>query len=94
MLSGRLESTQIKSRPETATTSIEISVVAKLDVRRWFQLYVSRDREQAEVLMDHSKTNVCHTLILTVDVVVGGIWALRGPKRTDNPITIERANNR
>jgi len=55
------------------TTSIENLAAASPDTRRWFQLYVSRDRERAEDLMRRSDANGFDTLILTVDTAVGGI---------------------
>jgi L-lactate dehydrogenase (cytochrome) len=55
------------------TTSIEELAHASPHVRRWFQLYVSRDREQAEDLMHRADENGYDTLILTVDTAVGGI---------------------
>jgi len=55
------------------TTSIEALATASPDVRRWFQLYVSRDRTQAEDLMRRARDNGYDSLILTVDTAVGGI---------------------
>lgn len=55
------------------TTSIEELASAVPDVRRWFQLYVSRDRTQAEALMQRAADNGYDSLILTVDTAVGGI---------------------
>lgn len=66
------------------TTSIENLAAANPDARKWFQLYVSRDRQQAESLMDRAKRNGYDTLILTVDTAVGGIR----PREVRNGLTI------
>ena len=55
------------------TTSIEDLAAAVPECRRWFQLYVSRDREIAADLMHRAQAAGCDTLILTVDTAVGGI---------------------
>ena len=55
------------------TTSIEGLAAAVPHGRRWFQLYVSRDRTQAEDLMRRARENGYDSLILTVDTAVGGI---------------------
>jgi L-lactate dehydrogenase (cytochrome) len=55
------------------TTSIEGLATAVPHGRRWFQLYVSRDRTQAEDLMRRARDNGYDSLILTVDTAVGGI---------------------
>jgi len=55
------------------TTSIEQLAQASPDTRRWFQLYVSRERERAEDLMHRASENGYEALILTVDTAVGGI---------------------
>ncbi|MDI1288971.1 MAG: alpha-hydroxy acid oxidase [bacterium] len=55
------------------TTSIEDLASGSPGTRRWFQLYVSRDRERAEDLMRRADENGFDTLILTVDTAVGGI---------------------
>lgn len=55
------------------TTSIEDLAHACPEARRWFQLYVSRDRGSAEDLMRRAGENGYDTLILTVDTAVGGI---------------------
>lgn len=55
------------------TTSIEDLAAAAPDTRRWFQLYVSRDRRQAEDLMQRAADSGYDTLVLTVDTAVGGI---------------------
>lgn len=55
------------------TTSIEDLASSVPDVRRWFQLYVSRDRSQAEALMQRAESQGYDSLILTVDTAVGGI---------------------
>lgn len=55
------------------TTSIEALAAASPGTRRWFQLYVSRERERAEDLMHRAKASGYDALILTVDTAVGGI---------------------
>ena len=55
------------------TTSIEGLAAAVPHGRRWFQLYVSRDRTQAEDLTRRARDNGYDSLILTVDTAVGGI---------------------
>jgi L-lactate dehydrogenase (cytochrome) len=55
------------------TTSIEALAEARPRTRRWFQLYVSREREQAEQLIQRAQLSGYDTLILTVDTAVGGI---------------------
>ena len=55
------------------TTSIEALAEAAPNTRRWFQLYVSRDRQQAEDLMARAVARGYDTLVLTVDTAVGGI---------------------
>ena len=54
------------------TTSIEDVAAAAPDARRWFQLYVWRDREAGRALMDRAHRSGYDTLILTVDTPVGG----------------------
>ncbi|MFM8516028.1 MAG: alpha-hydroxy-acid oxidizing protein [Actinomycetota bacterium] len=55
------------------TTSIEALAAASPGTRRWFQLYVSRERDRAEDLMHRAKASGYDALILTVDTAVGGI---------------------
>ncbi|HZV25204.1 MAG TPA: alpha-hydroxy acid oxidase, partial [Acidothermaceae bacterium] len=54
------------------TTSIEDVAAAAPDARKWFQLYVWRDRAAAEDLMNRAKAAGFEALILTVDVPVAG----------------------
>jgi L-lactate dehydrogenase (cytochrome) len=54
------------------TTSIEEFARLGPDVRKWFQLYVWRDRSAAEDLMARAQAAGFEALILTVDVPVGG----------------------
>lgn len=54
------------------TTSIEDVAAAAPNADKWFQLYVWTDRGAGEELMKRSKENGFTTLILTVDVPVGG----------------------
>jgi len=55
------------------TTSIADLAAASPQTRRWFQLYVSRDRAQPEEWMREADAHGFDTLILTVDTAVGGI---------------------
>jgi L-lactate dehydrogenase (cytochrome) len=54
------------------TTTIEDVAAAAPDARKWFQLYVWRDRQIAEDLMARAQAAGFEALILTVDVPVGG----------------------
>ena len=54
------------------TTSIEDVAAAAPDARKWFQLYVWKDRAAAEDLMNRAKAAGFEALILTVDVPVAG----------------------
>jgi L-lactate dehydrogenase (cytochrome) len=55
------------------TSSIEALAGAVPGGRHWFQLYVKRERDQAEDLMNRAEGAGFDTLILTVDTAVGGI---------------------
>jgi L-lactate dehydrogenase (cytochrome) len=55
------------------TTSAEAVAAAAPDTRRWFQLYVWRDRAASEELVRRVEAAGYDTLILTVDTAVGGI---------------------
>lgn len=54
------------------TTSIEQVAAAAPGARRWFQLYVWKDRSAAEDLMARARTSGYEALVLTVDVPVAG----------------------
>lgn len=54
------------------TTTIEDFAAASGDGRRWFQLYVVRDRERSRDLLDRAWKSGFDTLVLTVDVPVSG----------------------
>ena len=54
------------------TTSIEDVTVAAPSARKWFQLYVWRDRSAGEELMTRAKAAGFEALMLTVDVPVAG----------------------
>jgi L-lactate dehydrogenase (cytochrome) len=54
------------------TTSIEEVAAAAPDARKWFQLYVWRDRGAAEDLIARAHAAGFEALILTVDVPVAG----------------------
>lgn len=55
------------------TTSIEDLAKAAPDVRRWFQLYLMRDRSKSLELLERATAAGYDTLILTVDAPVAGI---------------------
>ena len=54
------------------TSSKEIGAQVP-DVRRWFQLYLWRDREQSLKFIEEAKLSGFEGLMLTVDTAVGGI---------------------
>lgn len=54
------------------TTSIEEVAAAAPDARKWFQLYVWKDRSAGEDLMARAQEAGYEALILTVDVPVAG----------------------
>ncbi len=54
------------------TTSIEDVAAAAPGARKWFQLYVWRDRAAGEDLMSRAKAAGFEALVLTVDVPVAG----------------------
>lgn len=54
------------------TTSIEDVAAAGPQARKWFQLYVWRDRSRAEDFLARAKEQGYEALQLTVDVPVGG----------------------
>ena len=53
------------------TTTPEDLAVASGEGRRWFQLYVWRDRERSRALLDRATASGFDVLVLTVDVPVG-----------------------
>ena len=55
------------------TTSVENLAAVAPDTRKWFQLYVWRDRVASEALIRRAEVAGYDTLILTVDTAVGGI---------------------
>jgi L-lactate dehydrogenase (cytochrome) len=55
------------------TTSLEELAAVAPATRRWFQLYVWRDREGTAELVQRAMSAGVDTLILTVDTAVGGI---------------------
>ncbi len=55
------------------TTSIEDVAVAAPNARKWFQLYVWKDRGACEELMVRAKAAGFEALMLTVDVPVAGM---------------------
>lgn len=54
------------------TTSIEALAAASPDVRRWFQLYLWRDRAASAELVDRAAAAGYEALMLTVDTPVAG----------------------
>jgi L-lactate dehydrogenase (cytochrome) len=54
------------------TTSIEDVAAAAPDGRRWFQLYMWKDRERSMALVDRAAQAGYDTLVVTVDVPVAG----------------------
>lgn len=54
------------------TRSIEDVAAAAPDGRNWFQLYMWKDRDRSMGLVDRAKAAGFDTLVLTVDVPVGG----------------------
>lgn len=54
------------------TTSIEDVAKAAPNAEKWFQLYIWKDRSAGEELMKRAAENGFSTLVLTVDVPVGG----------------------
>ncbi len=55
------------------TTSVEDLAAAAPRTRRWFQLYMWRDRVAVEALVRRAEESGYDTLMLTVDTAVGGI---------------------
>jgi L-lactate dehydrogenase (cytochrome) len=55
------------------TTSPEDLAKEVPNVRRWYQLYVRREREPNEKLIERVKASDYETIVLTVDTVVGGV---------------------
>jgi len=54
------------------TTSLEALAAAVPESRRWFQLYISRDRSVAADLVDRAAATGIEAIIMTVDTPVGG----------------------
>jgi L-lactate dehydrogenase (cytochrome) len=54
------------------TTTIEDVAAAAPDARKWFQLYIWRDRTHAKDLVERAAAAGYDTLMLTVDTPVGG----------------------
>jgi L-lactate dehydrogenase (cytochrome) len=54
------------------TTSLEDVAAAAPDARRWFQLYLWRDREASAGLVERAKAAGYEALVLTVDTPVAG----------------------
>jgi L-lactate dehydrogenase (cytochrome) len=54
------------------TTSMEALAAAAPDVRRWFQLYLWRDREASAAMVERARKAGYEALVLTVDTPVAG----------------------
>jgi L-lactate dehydrogenase (cytochrome) len=54
------------------TTSVEALAAAAPDTRRWFQLYLWRDRDRSRDLLARAADSGYEVLVLTVDTPVGG----------------------
>jgi len=54
------------------TTSVEALADAAPDARRWFQLYLWRDREASAALVERARAAGYEALVLTVDTPVAG----------------------
>jgi L-lactate dehydrogenase (cytochrome) len=54
------------------TTSLEALAVAAPGARRWFQLYLWRDREASAALVERARAAGYEALVLTVDTPVAG----------------------
>lgn len=54
------------------TTGIEEVAAAAPDARRWFQLYMWKDRERSMALVERAAKSGYDTLLVTVDVPVAG----------------------
>jgi L-lactate dehydrogenase (cytochrome) len=54
------------------TTSMEALAAAAPDVRRWFQLYLWRDREASAAMVERARAAGYEALVLTVDTPVAG----------------------
>jgi L-lactate dehydrogenase (cytochrome) len=54
------------------TTSMEALAAAAPDVRRWFQLYLWRDREASTGMVERARKAGYEALVLTVDTPVAG----------------------
>ncbi len=55
------------------TTSPEDLAKEVPNVRRWYQLYLRREKEPNELLVARVKASGFETIVLTVDTVVGGV---------------------
>ena len=54
------------------TTSVEALAAAAPGARRWFQLYLWRDREASAALVERARAAGYEALVLTVDTPVAG----------------------
>ena len=78
------ENNLIYSLSTVGTTSPEELAVAVPNSRRWFQLYLMKDREKSLELLNQAKQNGFEVLILTVDTPVPGIR----PRDNRNGLTV------
>lgn len=74
----------IYSLSTVGTTSPEELAMAVPNSRRWFQLYLMKDREKSLELLNQAKQNGFEVLILTVDTPVPGIR----PRDNRNGLTV------
>jgi len=78
------ENNLIYSLSTVGTTSPEELAFAVPNSRRWFQLYLMRDREKSLLLLNQAKENGFEALIFTVDTPVPGIR----PRDNRNGLTV------
>ena len=76
------------------TTSIERLAAAAPGGRRWFQLYLWRDREASRDFVARAREAGYEALVLTVDTPVPGAAAARRAQRPDHPAVAVAADLR
>ena len=76
------------------TTSMEALAAAAPQVRRWFQLYLWRDREASAAMVQRAREAGYEALVLTVDTPVAGAAAARRPQRVLHPAGADPAHRR
>ena len=75
------------------TTSVEALAEAAPGARRWFQLYLWRDREASAALVERARAAGYEALVLTVDTPVAGPAAARRPQRVHDPAGAHAADH-